>query len=145
MDMNPILVGILDDNDEVRQRVMVKAVEALGTDVRTVCHDNAGDFIEWMKRFYESISPVSLDHDLGPARDIHGERRDPGTGMDVVEAMIGLRPRFPVIVHTSNPMDGPTMVRRLEEGGWRVDRIVPFMENWIPSVWLGKVRNLLSR
>lgn len=136
------VVGILEDDLEGRHPQFRRALAALGPDVRIVLHDNAPDFVAWLERSFESIRLLSLDHDLGPSRERDGGRFDPGSGMAVVEALVKRRPAFPVIVHSSNPYDAPTMVRRLEEAGWTAQRIVPWGDEWIPTVWLELVRKV---
>jgi hypothetical protein len=137
------LIGILDDDIELRQNEMVKAIASLGIEAKPICHDNAKDFIEWLTGALTSIRLLSLDHDLGPSRERNGERFEPGTGMEVVDFLVLNRPIFPIIVHSSNPIDGPAMVRRLQEAGWTVHRVIPFMDDWIPAVWLKKVQEAL--
>jgi hypothetical protein len=138
------LIGILDDDIEFRQDQMVKAIASLGTEVKPICHDNVKDFLEWLAGALTSIRLLSLDHDLGPSRERNGERFEPGTGMEIVDFLVLNRPTFPIIVHSSNPLDGPTMVRRLEEAGWTVHRVIPFMDDWITAVWLKKVQDALD-
>lgn len=132
------VVAVLEDDLEGRQPQFRRAVELLG--LRCVVHDNAPDFVAWLERSFASIRLASLDHDLGPSRDRNGGRFDPGSGMQVVDALLQRRPSFPVIVHSSNPYDAPTMVRRLEEAGWTSQRIVPWGEEWIPTLWLELAR-----
>jgi hypothetical protein len=91
-----------------------------------------------------SIHLLSLDHDLGPSRERNGERFEPGTGMQVVDFLVSQRPTFPVIVHSSNPIDTPLMRSRLEEAGWTVYRVVPFREDWVAVEWLETVREALQ-
>jgi len=138
------LIGILDDDVEFRQNQMVKAVASLRTDAKPICHDNAKDFLEWLPGALSSICLLSLDHDLGPSRERDGERFEPGTGMEIVDFLVLKHPMFPIIVHSSNPIDGPAMVRRLEEAGWRVQRVIPFLDDWIPAVWLKRVQEALD-
>jgi hypothetical protein len=132
------VVAVLEDDLEGRQPQFRRAAELLG--LRYVVHDNAPDFVAWLERSFESVRLMSLDHDLGPSRERGGGRFDPGSGMQVVEALLKRRPAFPVIVHSSNPYDAPTMVRRLEEAGWTSQRIVPWGEEWIPTLWLELAR-----
>jgi hypothetical protein len=137
------IIGILDDDIEFRQNQMLKAIASLGTDVKPICHDNVQDFLEWLAGALTSIRLLSLDHDLGPSRQRNGERFEPGTGMEIVDFLVLKRPTFPIIVHSSNPLDGSTMVRRLEEAGSTVHRVFPSMDGWITAVWLKTVQDAL--
>ena len=138
------LIGILDDSVEVRQSEMTRAIDSLRIAAITVHHDNARDFIDWLADAWTGIRLVSLDHDLGPTREREGQRFDPGTGMDVADFLVSKPPAFPVIVNSSNPMDSPIMVQRLESAGWKVRRVIPFMDEWIPTIWLQAVENALD-
>jgi hypothetical protein len=140
----PEVVGILEDDLEGRQPQFRQAVAAIGTAVPLVMHDNAPDFVAWLEGSFASIRLLSLDHDLGPNRRRNGESFDPGSGMQVVDALVKRKASFPVLVHSSNPYDAPTMVRRLEEAGWNAKRIVPWGEAWIPTAWLAAARASLG-
>jgi hypothetical protein len=136
------VIGILEDDVDGRQVLFQASLVGLGD---YVIHDNAPDFLQWMEDSYESIRLLSLDHDLGPSRQRGRELFDPGVGMDVVKVLVKRRPAFPIIVHSSNPEAAPMMVRRLEEAGWRTERIVPFGVDWVPYVWKPRVRELCGR
>jgi hypothetical protein len=138
------LAGILDDA-EIRLQGFRETLSAIAPSIEIVCHDNAPDFLRWLRGAAKTVRFLSLDHDLGPSREREGERFDPGVGMDVVNFLLTQEPAFPVIVHSSNPIDGPSMVRRLEEAGWTVHRVVPFMDGWIATAWRARVLELLSR
>jgi len=137
------VIGILEDDVEGRQALFRASLADLGD---FSMHDNAPDFLQWLEGAFGSIRLLSLDHDLGPSRPRdHGERFEPGVGMHVVDFLLTRKPAFPVIVHSSNPYDAPTMVVRLEQAGWSAERIVPWGDDWIPTVWKKRVRELLVR
>jgi hypothetical protein len=138
------IVAVLEDDIDGRQPRFRAAISNLPSSSRIVIHDNAPDFVAWLEKSFASIRLMTLDHDLGPSRDRGGERFDPESGMQVVEALLKRKPAFPILVHSSNPYDAPTMVRRLEEAGWTVRRIVPWGDEWIPTVWLDAARKLLE-
>lgn len=135
-------VGILDDAP-----ARVAAMRAVMDDhpsVAVVDHLDAADFLAWLESATDVLF-VSLDHDLGPSRVVDGDYRDPGIGMDVVQRMIELPPRFPVIVHSSNPIDAPRMEFLLADAGWEVHRVTPYeAEAWIPAAWAALVGQLLA-
>jgi hypothetical protein len=136
------VIGILEDDVERRQVLFRAALADLGS---VTIHDNAPDFLRWLQEASGSIRLLSLDHDLGPSRQRDGRRFEPGVGMDVVDYLVTQEPAFPIIVHSSNPYGAPTMVRRLEEAGWSTERIVPWGEDWIPTVWKARAQHLLLR
>lgn len=133
------MIGILEDDVDGRRILFESALIGMGD---YVIHDNAPDFLRWMDGAYDSISLLSLDHDLGPARPRGPDLFDPGVGMDVVKVLVKRRPAFPIIVHSSNLIEAPSMVRRLEEAGWTTERIIPFGVDWVPFVWKPRARKL---
>ena len=138
------IIGILEDDLEGRQPAMKKVIASFGNKFVPVFHDNAPDFVAWLKENGEPIALLSLDHDLGPTRERDGERFDPGSGLDVIEVLEPLEPKFPIIVHSSNPAYAPIMVVRLELKGWTIERVVPFMDEWISVTWDQKARDYLG-
>jgi hypothetical protein len=137
------IIGILDDTEE-RQVEMVRVLQVHYPALRVVVHDNAPDFLEWLRQEPGPVALLSLDHDLGPSRQRNGKRFEPGVGMDVVRLLEHRPPFCPVIVHSSNPLDAPTMVFRLEAAGWDVHRVFPSAE-WIATAWLARVQVLLGQ
>lgn len=136
------MFGILEDDLDGRRPRMLRALHPLVP----VCHDNSPDFLAWLRANFDAVRILSLDHDLGPSRvRDDGERWEPGTGMDVVDYLVTRKPAFPVIVHSSNPVSVPTMLRCLQEAGWSAHRAVPLGDDWIERDWLSIVRTLLPR
>ena len=84
---------------------------------------------------------ISLDHDLEPMSPGDG---DPGTGRMVADLLAGFRPTCPVIIHTTNRLAADGMEFVLADGGWAVERIMPY-ENcrWIAGAWLPIVRKAI--
>jgi Cyclic-phosphate processing Receiver domain len=136
------MIGILEDDLDGRQVRFREALKDLGP---AIYHDNAPDFLCWLGEHLASLRLLSLDHDLGPSRDLNGERFDPGEGMQIVDFLVTRPPACPIIVHSSNSDASQTMVRRLEEAGWPAERIVPWGDDWIGTVWLARVRQLLGK
>jgi hypothetical protein len=136
------MIGILEDDLDGRQVRFREALKELGP---VTYHDNAPDFLCWLGENLASLRLLSLDHDLGPSRERNGERFDPGEGMQIVDFLVVKPPACPIIVHSSNPYASPTMVRRLQEAGWSAERIVPWGDDWIGTVWLRRVKELLGQ
>lgn len=90
----------------------------------------------------EDVLVVSLDHDLH-------ERPDDSTeliGMMVVDFLATQRPRFPIILHTSNVRDGETMKQRLLSKEWRVTWVTPFDDTtWIGNDWYPTLKKAIHR
>ena len=138
------LVGILEDDREGRLAAMLPVLEGLAAEA--VAHDDAPGFLAWLEGAWDDVRLLSLDHDLGPTRQtIEGGRFDPGTGMDVVAFLEARAPRFPVIVHSSNPYAVPSMLYRLEAAGWTVQRVAPFGDQWVEGIWARTVAEQLGR
>lgn len=136
-------VGILDD---APARITAMRRVLLGhAGVAVIDRFDAADFLTWLDAANDVLF-LSLDHDLGPSRVTGSERRDPGIGMDVVESLTKLPPRFPIIVHSSNPIDAPRMEFLLAHAGWEVHRVMPHSaERWIDDEWATLVAELLAR
>jgi hypothetical protein len=107
-----LLMGILEDNPE-RVEQLSGALRAAGVTAELIDHDNAPDFVTWLQDEPRPIALLSLDHDLTEC-----ERLDHGTGMDVVLALCGRTPLFPVIVCASNPDHRKAMAGALSTAGW---------------------------
>ena len=83
--------------------------------------------------------------DLVPLRSRDGETREPGTGRDVVDFLVGRPPTCPVLLHTANLLAAPGMMLALEMRGWRVRRIPPYGElEWIAQIWEPALREELG-
>lgn len=140
------VIAILED-DPGRVVEMRRCVALLGGSAECVFRDNAPDMIALLERRAAEtalVSLISLDHDLGPNREIEGESIDPGTGRDVADWLAGNGPTSPVLVHSSNGFAARGMVFVLEEAGRRTDRIVPYCDlDWVEASWLPAVLNML--
>ena len=111
-------------------------------DCEIVIWRNAPDMIAEVSGHLPSASLISLDHDL--VQD-PGDP-DPGDGLQVAEALAKHDPVCTVILHSTNRDRVYSMVRELEDGGWTTLRVAPvgMGEDWNPSVWLPKVKDLLA-
>jgi hypothetical protein len=131
---------ILDDTPA--RVVEMRAVLARllpGLDV--VAFDNVSDCVEWLPQGLGGAALLCLDHDLGPTRDPRpgddtGARFDPGIGRDVADLLAMYPPVCPVIVHSSNSLAVPGMLRVLRESGWPCSAVMPSDDlRWIPTAW----------
>jgi hypothetical protein len=85
---------------------------------------------------------ISLDHDLDAEE---GSNDEPGSGWNAAQHLAALQPVCPVIVHTSNTVDGYRMCELLQVNGWECHRLFPIGDDWIENDWLPLVRRLLKR
>jgi len=137
-------IAILDD-DPARIAGMRAALAALGEEPEPATFGNAPGMIAWLGAHVNECRVISLDHDLGPSREIAGEFLDPGTGRDVVDFLAGHAPVCPVIVHTSNSLARPGMELALHEAGWKSVRVYPhFDTDWIGTAWIRAVEEAMS-
>ena len=135
------MILILEDNeDRVFQFRAAAAVVAPDLPVRV--WRSAREMIADLVDGLEHASIISLDHDLNPPP---GDADDPGTGYDVAKLLGELIPCCPVVIQTSNSERGTWMEGALSRGGWQLDRVYPFGDDWIPGRWAPLVRRRLGR
>jgi len=133
-------VAILDDT-AARVTAMRAVLREVLPRFELVAFDNAPDFIDWLATGLGEAVLISLDHDLGPTRPRPGgERFDPGIGRDAADVMALYAPTCPVIVHSSNSLAVPGMLRVLSESGWPCSAVMPTDDlRWIPANWRQEV------
>lgn len=137
------LVAILED-DPRRAAEMRRCVETLGGWAECAFRATAPEMIEFLEEHASETALVSLDHDLGPNREIGDEVIDPGTGRDVADWLTNHGPAGPVIVHSSNGFAARGMVLVLEDAGYRTERIVPWGDlDWVEASWFPTVIEML--
>src|SRR5258706_8997163 len=115
-----MVIDILDDDP----RRMCEFKRVLGEklpDAEIVSFDHAPGMIDWLGDGLARAVLVSLDHDLGAARDGF----EPGTGREVADAIASQPASCPVIVHSSNSTAAQGMVFALEGAGWTATRAYP--------------------
>ncbi len=134
------LILILEDNDE-RIQGFKAAVASLGNGIQVILWNDAPTMITECPAKFAQTCLISLDHDLNP---MPGVTTDPGTGMDIAVILSKHQPFCPVVLHSSNYERMWSMHNELRHAGWIVDRVGPIGENWIQTMWLNKVRNLLG-
>jgi hypothetical protein len=133
-------VVILDDT-AARVVEMRAVLSRLLPRVEVVAFDNATDLIDWLPAGLGEAVLISLDHDLGPTREREGARFDPGIGRDAADVLAMYHATCPVIVHSSNSLAVPGMLRVLRESGWRCSPVMPSDDlKWIPTDWCEEVR-----
>lgn len=138
-------IAILEDTP-ARVDAMRPILRSLLPRYEVVVHDNATDFIDWLADGLADTALLCLDHDLGPNRVRDGQTFDPGTGRDVADFLSVCPPVCPVIVHSSNSMAVPGMMRVLSESGWTCSYIYPADDlKWIPTAWRAELERYLSR
>jgi CheY-like chemotaxis protein len=137
-------IAILDDEpDRIAAMRTALAKDSLRHSV--VTFENAPDTIAWLRDHLSEVVLICLDHDLGPNRRRGDEVFDPGIGRDVADYLATRSPVCPVLIHTTNSMAAPGMVRVLEEVGWSVSRVIPYDDlAWIGLDWSEEVSRLLE-
>jgi hypothetical protein len=139
------MIALLDD-DPSRLSAMREALAGLQAGHEVCAFDDAPQMIIWLNKHLKDCVLVSLDHDLGPNRNVDGEQRDPGTGRDVADYMAGQSPTCPTIIHTSNSMARVGMELVLREAGWTVLLAYPHSDvSWVHSSWLRVTRLALGQ
>lgn len=148
-------VMILDDT-AARVAEMRAVLREVLPDLDVVAFDNAPDLIDWLPAGLADAMLISLDHDLGPTRPRRGDatgeatggsdsgnadaRFDPGIGRDAADVLALYAPTCPVIVHSSNSLAVPGMLRVLRESGWPCSAVMPTDDlRWIPTMWREEV------
>lgn len=130
---------LLEDNDE---RIMAfrRVVDSLGNDVELRVWRDAPSMCRECEKHFPTAALISLDHDLSPAP---GTSTDPGTGLEVAQFLGDFLPACPVLIHSSNLDRAYSMQNELRFAGWTVDRIGPLGSDWIETLWLRRVRELV--
>jgi hypothetical protein len=145
-------VVILDDT-AARVTEMRAVLREVLPDFAIVAFNNAPDLIDWLPTGLAEAVLISLDHDLGPTRRRApgpsgagdsaagpAERFDPGIGRDAADVLALYAPTCPVIVHSSNSLAVPGMLRVLRESGWPCSAVMPTDDlRWIPTDWRAEV------
>lgn len=136
---------ILDDTP-ARIAEMRGVLATLLPAFEVVAFDNAPDCIDWLPAGLVDAALLCLDHDLGPTRKRGDGRFDPGIGRDVADALAMYPPVCPVVVHSSNSLAVPGMLRVLGESGWPCSAVMPSDDlRWIRTVWRDEIEWYLGR
>jgi hypothetical protein len=132
---------VLEDNDE-RILGFESALSHLVPRLELKVWFDAPTMISELPLWFDQARLFSLDHDLVP-RSVTDP--DSGTGLEVAEFLARHAPVCPVLIHSSNTDRAWSMHNELRFAGWNVDRIGPIGADWIETLWLSKVRTLLSK
>src|ERR1700722_3418113 len=133
------MILILEDNNE-RVAAFERVVAGLGDGFTLKIWRDAHSMIRECEEYFPSAALISLDHDLNPQP---GVTTDPGTGLDVAKFLGDFLPVCPVLIHSSNVDRAYSMQNELRFSNWKPDRVGPLGENWIPTTWLHRIRELL--
>lgn len=99
------------------------------------------EVIHWLQQHWVTTAAISLDHDL--ERQMPADS-DPGDGREVADFLASRPPHCPVVIHSTNVAAAIGMEHALADGGWQVDRIVPYEDlQWIQEAWLPLIRRLI--
>ncbi len=134
------IVLILEDNEERIRNFMI-AVGTLDNGLELKVWSDAPSMISESPAYFERTTLISLDHDLNPKPEA---RQDPGTGLDVALILAKRSPLCPVILHTTNYERRWSMHNEFRFGGWTVEIVAPFDDDWIQKSWLPTARRLLA-
>lgn len=139
-----LCIVILEDNAERREAMQARLRDRL-PQYDVAFFATAAECIDFLQRRLPSVLAVSLDHDLDLIATGTGQWLDPGTGRDVADFLATQTPVCPVVVQTTNRPAGDGMVRVLTEGGWPVERVIPYEDlEWISQLWFPTLRTAMS-
>ena len=131
---------ILEDNDDRIAAFRTACAALAGYEL--IVWSSATEMIADLPNHIMSAALISLDHDL-----VSGvSNPDPGDGLQVARALAGYRPACTVILHSTNVNRVHSMARELEDRGWSTARVGPvgMGADWIPLLWVPKVRQILK-
>lgn len=132
---------VLEDNHDRREAMRAWLDERLSM-YRLMLTDDPVECIQYIRECSGHILAASLDHDLYDRAD----RTTTLTGMDVVDFLVQTSPAFPVLLHTSNRLDGERMQLRLKKIGWNVTWVVPFDgTEWVGKEWYPTLKHLIRK
>jgi hypothetical protein len=136
-------IVILEDT-EARVVAMRRVLNELLPQCEQVVFDNATDFIDWINEHLADAILICLDHDLGPTRMRDGKMFDPGIGRDVADVLATCPVVCSVIVHSSNSVAVPGMLRVLRESGWKSSAVTPSDDlSWIDTIWREEIETYI--
>jgi len=136
------MILILDDDPD-RAEAFEGCLRTLTPEPMFEIYQTAERFISDLPVTLPQAQLITLEHDL----DFAGAGDQPsGNGMDVVRALVKLKPACSVILHTRDYDACRSMASELQDGGWSVERIAPVAggAGWIPTVWLPKALDLVA-
>jgi hypothetical protein len=137
------VIAILED-DPARIEAMRASLREFLPGVEQRFFEHAGEMIAWLADHLSDVMLISLDHDLPIRRGDDGEMIDFGTGRQVVDYLCTVPVSCPVIVHSSNNVFAPGMVRCLKDAGWTYARVYPYIDtDWVRTTWTDQIKAYL--
>ena len=137
----PHVIAILEDNADRVAVMRAKLADGLSQHEHFVT-DDPPTLIDFLERRWADILLVSLDHDLHERPD-HSTTL---TGLQAAQYLAGRDPAFPVLMHTTNRVEGRQMRVALKDAGWHVRWVHPFDDtNWIGSDWYPTLERALRK
>lgn len=135
---------ILEDNDD-RQNMMRKVLKGRFPALRAEFFKESKPMISHIKTTgLDDVAVISLDHDL-ELKTEQGQTMDGGNGREVVECLVTMPVKRPVIVHTTNVNAGQKMMQTFEDHAWPAARVVPYEDLlWIRQVWAAEMGRQLG-
>ncbi|MGB7161016.1 MAG: cyclic-phosphate processing receiver domain-containing protein [Tepidisphaeraceae bacterium] len=136
----PRFVAILED-DPSRIAAMRYCLGELLPNCEQQIFEDAAEMIAWLGRHLDAVALISLDHDLPFFRNSDGTTTDCGTGRQVANYLCTVAVPCPVIVHSSNNVCAPGMIRCLRDAGVVHARVYPHYDTeWIRSDWVEQIK-----
>jgi hypothetical protein len=139
----PMRIVILEDNTVLQEAF--RDVLAERFPMFELCFAvTSGECVRLIDEAIERIVLVVLDNDLDVLRTSFGKDIEPGDGIQVAEFLARRKPRFPIVVHTTNGEARSRIEELLVATGWAVTTVVPYGgQEWIPREWFRAVRNAI--
>jgi hypothetical protein len=135
----PHYIAILEDEPNRLLEMQACLDELLPTHEHCF-FDSAPEMIAWLQEYLADVALISLDCDLPVVQYRKGRKVDPGNGRIVADFLAGQPAVCPVIVHTSNTLLGPGMVRVLHDAGWPLQQVHPYDDyEWVRKAWVPQV------
>ena len=138
---------LLLEDDPSRVSAMRSVLSDLLPTAQLAAFDNAPAAIDFLEQHCADTILISLDHDLGPTRQLDPARCDPGDGRDVVSHLCTCTPTCPVIVHSANYAMVPVMIESLRDAGWPATIVTPYSQlqhGWIALEWRNEIEWLIA-
>jgi hypothetical protein len=138
MDMARTILVLEDDRERVKRfeacfAILLPRVEIfVWRDAKKMVRE-CGDYLD------RSVL-ICLDHDLVP----EGGDSDPGDGLQVAKFLAPLRPRCPIVIHSSNADRAYQMVGEFQLHLCDVSTVLLLGPDWIEGYWWPKVKKLLE-
>ena len=137
--MTPSIL-ILEDNEERIGRFH-EAVAGLRAGFELKVWRDAQSMASECEQFFEHAALIGLDHELNPP---WATNVSPGPVLDVAQFLGDFLPVCPVLIHSSNTEHAYSIHSELRLAGWMADRVETLGTNWIETIWLHRVRELIE-